>query len=413
MLTSSFPYEGGEQFIEAEIKYWEGTAFDNVYILPNSAKGEKRAYPPNIGILNNNKDNRKVVYAILTLVNPILAKEISYILRKTKVKCWFNNLREAWRTTAILTREVRRLKSTLSPIINTDIIVYSYWNDISYYAAMVLKKEKVVKKVVSRAHRYDLYEERRENQYMPLKRQFANGHDGIYLLSVKAINYFSKKYNADNNILKLGRLGVSIPENIRIYNENKDTTFKVLSLSYCAPVKQIELIIRALDSYAKLYPSLLIRWTHIGAGDLFDSLVEKAYVVTKENTNLEIDFVGHKSNKEVLDIIKTQAFAVFVNASQSEGIPVSIMEAMSYGIPAIAPDVGGISDLVNNSCGYLMPALCSEIDIVKGFDYIRLNKENINFNLNSYSQVKEEFNADFNYPEFIKELEKAAGLHEK
>ena len=36
----------------------------------------------------------------------------------------------------------------------------------------------------------------------------------------------------------------------------------------------------------------------------------------------------------------------YVNLSTSEGIPVSIMEAMSYGIPVVATDVGGTSEAV-------------------------------------------------------------------
>ena len=44
----------------------------------------------------------------------------------------------------------------------------------------------------------------------------------------------------------------------------------------------------------------------------------------------------------------------FVNVSESEGIPVSIMEAASFGIPIIATDVGGTSEIVDNSNGFLI-----------------------------------------------------------
>ncbi|NMC40567.1 MAG: glycosyltransferase, partial [Bacteroidales bacterium] len=45
----------------------------------------------------------------------------------------------------------------------------------------------------------------------------------------------------------------------------------------------------------------------------------------------------------------------FINVSSSEGVPVSVMEALSFGIPVIATDAGGTSEIVNNTNGRLIP----------------------------------------------------------
>ena len=48
---------------------------------------------------------------------------------------------------------------------------------------------------------------------------------------------------------------------------------------------------------------------------------------------------------------------LFVNTSSSEGLPVSIMEAFSFGIPAVATNVGGTSEMVRTGeTGRLLPA---------------------------------------------------------
>lgn len=51
-----------------------------------------------------------------------------------------------------------------------------------------------------------------------------------------------------------------------------------------------------------------------------------------------------------------QGLDIFVNTSLHEGIPMSILEAMSYGIPVIAPQIGGIPEIIEDGIdGFLIP----------------------------------------------------------
>lgn len=56
--------------------------------------------------------------------------------------------------------------------------------------------------------------------------------------------------------------------------------------------------------------------------------------------------MGNMENKDIMKLYSTQPFDLFINVSSSEGLPVSIMEALSFGIPCIATDVGGTSEIV-------------------------------------------------------------------
>ena len=47
--------------------------------------------------------------------------------------------------------------------------------------------------------------------------------------------------------------------------------------------------------------------------------------------------MGEVENKEAKAFFLNNAVDFFINASESEGVPVSIMEAMSASVPAIAP----------------------------------------------------------------------------
>ncbi len=100
------------------------------------------------------------------------------------------------------------------------------------------------------------------------------------------------------------------------------------------PVKRLNILIEALSKVSKE-----AHWIHFGDGDLKDELTDLAGRILPENIHWK--FAGYMDNKEILKQYKTMEFSVFVNVSESEGLPVSIMEAASFGIPIIATDVGG------------------------------------------------------------------------
>ena len=51
-----------------------------------------------------------------------------------------------------------------------------------------------------------------------------------------------------------------------------------------------------------------------------------------------------------------EKYDLLMNVSYFEGIPVSMMEALSVGIPLLGPDVGGVSEIIKNGYnGFLVP----------------------------------------------------------
>ena len=99
-------------------------------------------------------------------------------------------------------------------------------------------------------------------------------------------------------------------------------------------------------------------------------------------------------------------FYVFINVSSSEGLPVSVMEAMSFGIPCIATDVGGTGERVNNDHGVLISKDSADKDIAEVIRTIYSLSEDEYLAIRHKSRRfwKDYFDADINYTAFFEEL---------
>ncbi len=82
----------------------------------------------------------------------------------------------------------------------------------------------------------------------------------------------------------------------------------------------------------------------IGAGPYRANLENLVY---QSGCGSDILFLGQKNQDEIIDILS--ATDIFVNPSYSEGLPTSVMEAASIGLPIVATDVGGTREIITSS----------------------------------------------------------------
>ena len=129
----------------------------------------------------------------------------------------------------------------------------------------------------------------------------------------------------------------------------RDGVFRLVSCAAMIEIKQIPLLIDALSGWqaGKLH------WTHIGGGE--DERTIRAYAEEKLDRcgMVTYSFTGALLPEQVRGLYIAQPFDAFINTSRSEGIPVTIMEALHAGIPVLAPAIGGIPELVDGTVGCL------------------------------------------------------------
>jgi len=111
----------------------------------------------------------------------------------------------------------------------------------------------------------------------------------------------------------------------------KGRTVKCIFAGRLNEGKRIDTIIKAINEYVGD-----ISLTVVGAGE------EEAML--RQLCTKRIDMVGMKSPSEVVELMKEHD--ILIMNSSYEGIPMTILEAMSCSMPVVTTDVGGISEAV-------------------------------------------------------------------
>lgn len=123
--------------------------------------------------------------------------------------------------------------------------------------------------------------------------------------------------------------------------------FDVIGVFRLAPVKRVDIFIRTIAEAAKSLPE--IRVAIVGDGRL---RAELEALCDQLGITKQVTFVGQQSN--VSDWLGKSR--LFLLTSDSEGVALSVMEALSAGCPVIVSDVGDLRDVVQHGVnGFLVP----------------------------------------------------------
>ncbi|WP_040165455.1 glycosyltransferase [Microbacterium gorillae] len=199
-----------------------------------------------------------------------------------------------------------------------------------------------------RLHRYDLYEDRAPGGYLPFRRQLFARADRVMAISDDGArsltqNYRDRKLDAKTVVSRLG-----VPGPVELNRPVPSTERVVVSCSAITPIKRVDLILDALRALPDLDADHPVRWVHFGSGPLAAELAASA---TDLPVGLTVDLRGQTPNADIAAFYASTRVDAFVNASTSEGIPVSIMEAIAYDIPVVATAVGGTPEIVGVELG--------------------------------------------------------------
>lgn len=399
LLTNYFPFYKGEEYLESEITVLSNK-FEKIYLIPTMInKGEKqtRKVPDNVTILvpgvNHGKFNRVRMFLLGLKIKPVEYKKINLI------KKLYSKYFESRANLIYKNIEKELFSEDFSQF--EEIKIYSYWLYITARVGVSLKKNFFINNnvlLITRAHRYDLYEDNTKLKFLPEREFLLQNIDKIYPVSDDGTKELINKYPVYSEKISTRRLG-SLNQNFISGLSNQK--LHIVSCSAIRKVKRIDLIIEALNILES--NNIDYFWTHIGDGPEMKMIVKLANIKLQKKN---FEFKGFLSNTDVFKFYKTNDISVFINVSASEGIPVSIMEAMSVGIPVIATDVGGTKEIVNSANGYLLPSNVTISQINECLTtFSKYNEQEIKIlKENAYYTWENNYNSQENYKEFTNEI---------
>jgi glycosyltransferase involved in cell wall biosynthesis len=219
-------------------------------------------------------------------------------------------------------------------------LFYDYWFENVTLALALLKRRGVIRRCFARAHRFDLYDAPAEDWVVPFRAFKAQQLDRIIPISEDGADYLRAKLPAGIHWkIKVSRLGV--PDATPVPARSDPPL--VVSCSHMKPFKQVQMIPTLLAQVGSP-----LRWVHFGDGPLLEETKRRAHALP---SRVLWELRGDVPHPDVLRFFRETPVSLFLSLSVSEGIPVSMMEALSFGVPVMAYAVCGIPELVTQETG--------------------------------------------------------------
>lgn len=220
-----------------------------------------------------------------------------------------------------------------------------------------------------------------------------------------SIREYLKNKHVRNNITVIhnGIAGLEFDFNLSNRENLKGISFDKndLLIAFVGRLTEVKGIYNLIEILKKIdKKNKNVKFIVIGEGVLKEEFNNAIYKYNLEN----VELLGFKQN--IIEYLPSCDFLIM--PSNMEGIPITILEAMSCSVPCIASNVGGIPEIINDKNGILYSN--SDLDyIVDKIDFFERNRDLIKpLKINAY----DDFEKKWNINNFIK-LYKSIYLIEK
>jgi glycosyltransferase involved in cell wall biosynthesis len=381
----SYPYDVAKEqsFLEPELPYLR-QAFDRVIVVPQQMGGQRVPLPDGIELdesyareVRALSTRRQLVYAARS---GLIARELLSRRRELMAPAALRRLvafaGRAWHAAEWVRRSA------------PDATCYTFW-----WGPTSLGFALAGRPTFTRAHGFDLYEERHAPPYLPCRAVSLRRLRGVFPDSDKGRDYLLHRYGARAAQVETARLGLTDPK--VTCQPSGDGALHVVSCSLLVPVKRLD---RLIDGLAAISADQRVVWTHFGTGELQAPL--EAQAKARLGANVSWRFAGYSTQSELFAWYASNPVDAFVNVSASEGTPVAIIEAVACGIPVLATAIGGNPEIATAANGLNLAADPTPADIAAALMRFRPSAQSGEWRTGSRRVWAEKYDAQRNYGRF-------------
>jgi len=135
------------------------------------------------------------------------------------------------------------------------------------------------------------------------------------------------------------------PKSKKVKKQNEK--MEILHLGRFDPVKRHDLIIETCKDLRD--NNVNYHFTYTGYGELEDSIMK---LIKKYDLTSLVRFAGYTDHDKIPEYLAKGD--LYIQPSISEGMPISVLEAMSMNLPVILTRVGGMPELIQNGGGIVI-----------------------------------------------------------
>lgn len=212
---------------------------------------------------------------------------------------------------------------------------YSFHRKVLIYRIIRLFKHKVIYHI--HGGEFHVFYKNANPKTKKKIKWFLENVDAVICLSSQWKAFFSDNFSIPklyvvNNI-------VSKPTDLEQTRSTDVVSF--LFLGYISERKGVWELLKAVEAIKETHSSFKIVIGGNGETEKLQRMIQDLGLVDFVN------FIGWTSGEQKIDLLRNSD--VFILPSQNEGLPISILEAMSYGLPIISTKVGGIPEVIENN----------------------------------------------------------------
>lgn len=247
-------------------------------------------------------------------------------------------------------------------------VIYSHYL-LNSYAALNLKK-KYNLPVVAIEHWSEVNKDILKPYVQYLGNSVYSTVDKVISVSDSLKSMIYKHFNVDSLVVH-NLVGEGFGYKLPSYH----TSFNFVTVGSLFHIKGYDILIEA---FAKIAHDNNFKLTIVGDGNQRTLLQQ---LIVKHNLQSKVLLVGRKSRPEVADILANSD--VYVSSSRNENFSVSVLEALSVGLPVVATICGGIKECINESNGLLVPT--EDVNVLSSA-MLKITQNISNYNRESIAQ---------------------------